>query len=67
MGGNKKMLIVYLFLLIGIAGGYAEGLTDTGTFILLAGLTMTLLVKEVRKLDKQQHKTTRIRDHSEGN
>jgi len=61
------MFIVYLLLLIGIAGGWEQGLTDTPTFLLLAGLTFILLVKEAKKLNEQQRKSTRIRDHSEGN
>ena len=61
------MFIVYLLLLIGIAGGWEQGLTDTLTFLLLAGLTFILFVKEVKKLNEQQRKSTRIRDHSEGN
>ena len=61
------MFVVYLFVLIGLGGGYGEGLTNTPTFLLLAGLTFVLFVKEVRKLDKQQRKSTRIRYYSEGN
>ena len=61
------MILFYIFLLVGIAGGWEQGLTDTPTFILLAGLTMTLFVKELKKLNEQQRKSTRIRDHSEGN
>ena len=59
------MIMIYLLLLIGIAGGWEQGLTDTHTFLLLAGLTFVLFVKEVRKLDKQQRKSTRIRDYSD--
>lgn len=61
------MLVVYLLLFVGIAGGWEQGLTDTPTFLLLAGLTFILFVKEVKKLNEQQRKSTRIRDHSEGN
>lgn len=61
------MFIVYLLLLIGIAGGWEQGLTDTPTFILLTALAMILFVKELKKLNEQQRKSTRIRDHSEGN
>ena len=61
------MFIVYLLLLIGIAGGWEQGLTDTPTFILLTALAMILFVKEAKKLNEQQRKSTRIRDHSEGN
>ena len=61
------MFMVCLLLLIGIAGGWEQGLTDTLTFLLLAGLTFILFVKEVKKLNEQQRKSTRIRDHSEGN
>ena len=61
------MFIVYLLLLVGIAGGWEQRLTDTPTFILLAGLTMTLFVKEVKKInEQQQRKSTRVRGHSEG-
>ena len=61
------MFMVCLLLLIGIAGGWEQGLTDTLTFILLTALAMILFVKEVKKLNEQQRKSTRIRDHSEGN
>ena len=61
------MFIVYLFVLIGIAGGWEQGLTDTLTFILLTALTMILFVKELKKLNERQRKSTRIRDYSEGN
>ena len=61
------MFIVYLLLLVGIAGGWEQGLTDTPTFLLLAGLTFVLFVKEVKKLNERQRKSTRIRDYSEGN
>ena len=61
------MFMVCLLLLIGIAGGWEQGLTDTPTFILLTALTVILFVKEVKKLNEQQRKSTRIRDHSEGN
>ena len=61
------MFVVYLLLLVGIAGGWEQGLTDTPTFLLLLGLTFILFVKEAKKLNEQQRKTTRIRDHSEGN
>lgn len=61
------MLVVYLLLFVGIAGGWEQGLTDTPTFLLLAGLTFILFVKEVKKLNERQRKSTRIRDHSEGN
>ena len=60
------MLIIYLILLIGVVGGWEQGLTDTPTFILLAGLTMTLFVKELKKLNEQQRKSTCVRGHSEG-
>ena len=60
------MFIVYLFVLIGIAGGWEQGLTDTLTFILLTALTMILFVKEAKKLNGQQRKSTGIGDHSEG-
>ncbi len=60
------MILFYIFLLVGIAGGWEQGLTDTPTFILLAGLTMTLFVKEVKKINEQQRKSTRVRGHSEG-
>lgn len=60
------MFLVYLLLLIGIAGGWEQGLTDTPTFILLTALAFILFVKEVKKLNEQQRKATRIRDHSEG-
>ena len=59
--------MVCLLLLIGIAGGWEQGLTDTPTFILLTALAMILFVKELKKLNEQQRKSTRIRDHSEGN
>ena len=61
------MFLVYLLLLVGIAGGWEQGLTDTPTFLLLAGLTFVLFVKEVKKLNERQRKSTRIRDYSEGN
>ena len=61
------MFIVYLLLLIGIAGGWEQGLTDTPTFILLTALAMILFVKEAKKLNGQQRKSTRVRDHSDGN
>lgn len=61
------MILFYIFLLVGIAGGWEQRLMDTGTFILLAGLTFILFVKELKKLNEQQRKSTRIRDHSEGN
>ena len=61
------MFMVCLLLLIGIAGGWEQGLTDTLTFLLLAGLTFILFVKEVKKLNERQRKSTRIRDYSEGN
>lgn len=61
------MFMVYLLLLIGIAGGWEQGLTDTPTFILLTALAMILFVKELKKLNEQQRKSTRIRDYSEGN
>ena len=61
------MLIIYLILLIGVVGGWEQGLTDTLTFLLLAGLTFILFVKEVKKLNERQRKSTRIRDYSEGN
>ena len=61
------MFMIYLLLLIGIAGGWEQGLTDTGTFLLLTGLTFVLFVKEVKKLNEQQRKSTRTRDYSEGN
>lgn len=44
------MILFWIFLLIGIGGGWEQGLIDTPTFILLAGLTMILLVKEGVKL-----------------
>lgn len=44
------MIMIYLILLIGVAGGWEQGLTDTGTFILLAGLTFTLFLREAKKL-----------------
>ena len=61
------MFIVYLLLLVGIAGGWEQRLTDTPTFILLTALAMILFVKELKKLNGQQRKSTRIRDYSEGN
>ena len=61
------MFMVCLLLLIGIAGGWEQGLTDTPTFILLTALAMILFVKELKKLNGQQRKSTRIRDYSEGN
>ena len=61
------MILFWIFLLIGIAGGWEQGLTDTHTFLLLAGLTFILFVKEVKKLNERQRKSTRIRDYSEGN
>lgn len=42
--------MIYLLLLIGIAGGWEQELIDTPTFLLLAGLTMILLIKEGVKL-----------------
>ena len=47
------MILFYIFLLVGIAGGWEQGLTDTPTFLLLAGLTFILLVKEAKKLNEQ--------------
>jgi len=60
------MLIIYLILLIGVVGGWEQGLTDTPTFLLLLGLTFILFVKEAKKLNGQQRKSTGIGDHSEG-
>lgn len=59
------MFIVYLFVLIGIAGGWEQGLTDTLTFILLTALAMILFVKEVKKLNERQCKSTDCRDYSD--
>lgn len=59
------MFMVYLLLLIGIAGGWEQGLTDTPTFILLTALAMILFVKEAKKLNGQQRKSTRVRGHSD--
>lgn len=59
------MFMVCLLLLIGIAGGWEQGLTDTPTFILLTALAMILFVKEAKKLNGQQRKSTRIRGHSD--
>jgi len=61
------MILFYIFLLVGIAGGWEQGLTDTLTFILLTALTVILFVKELKKLNERQRKSTRIRDYSEGN
>ena len=61
------MILFWIFLLIGIGGGWEQGLIDTPTVLLLAGLTFILFVKELKKLNEQQRKSTRIRDHSEGN
>ena len=59
------MFIVYLLLLVGIAGGWEQGLTDTPTFILLTALAMILFVKEVKKLNERQRKSTDCRDYSD--
>ena len=59
------MILFWIFLLIGIAGGWEQELIDTPTFVLLAGLTFILFVKEVKKLNEQQRKSTRIRDYSD--
>ena len=48
------MFLVYLLLLIGLGGGYGEGLTNTPTFLLLAGLVMILLIKEVKRLKRKE-------------
>ena len=61
------MFLVYLLLLVGIAGGWEQGLTDTPTFLLLTALTFILFVKEVKKLNEQQRKSTDCRDHSDRN
>ena len=61
------MFVVYLLLLVGIAGGWEQGLTDTPTFLLLLGLTFILFVKEAKKLNERQRKSTDCRDYSEGN
>jgi len=45
------MILFYIFLLVGIAGGWEQGLTDTPTFILLTALAFILFVKEVKKLN----------------
>lgn len=50
------MIMVWLMLLIGIAGGWEQGLIDTPTFLLLAGLTMILLIKEGVKLRGSESK-----------
>ena len=60
------MLIIYLILLIGVVGGWEQGLTDTPTFILLTALAMILFVKEAKKLNERQCKSTCVRGHSEG-
>ncbi len=59
------MFMVCLLLLIGIAGGWEQGLTDTLTFILLTALAMILFVKEAKKLNERQCKSTRVRGHSD--
>ncbi len=61
------MILFYIFLLVGIAGGWEQGLTDTLTFILLTALAMILFVKEAKKLNERQCKSTCVRDYSEGN
>lgn len=48
------MIMVWLMLLIGIAGGWEQELTDTPTFLLLAGLTMILLIQSI--LNKRRKK-----------
>ena len=48
------MILFYIFLLVGIAGGWEQRLMDTGTFILLAGLTFVLFVKEAKKLKEKE-------------
>ena len=60
------MILFYIFLLVGIAGGWEQGLTDTPTFILLTALAMILFVKEAKKLNERQCKSTCVRGHSEG-
>lgn len=44
------MILFWALLLVGICGGWEMELTDTPTFLLLAGLTMILLIKEGVKL-----------------
>ncbi|NLJ95018.1 MAG: hypothetical protein GX326_05970 [Clostridiaceae bacterium] len=59
------MILFWIFLLIGIGGGWEQGLIDTPTVLLLAGLTFILFVKEVKKLNERQRKSTDCRDYSD--
>jgi len=43
------MILFWIFLLIGIGGGWEQELINTPTFLLLAGLTFLLLIKETKK------------------
>ncbi len=48
--------MIYLLLLIGIGGGWEMELTDTPTFLLLAGLVFTLIIYEGFRLKAKEQK-----------
>lgn len=50
------MILIYIFLLVGFCGGWEAGLTDTPTFLTLAGLTFALAIKEGIKQRESEKK-----------
>lgn len=46
------MILFWIFLLIGIAGGWEQGLITTPAFLLLTAITFTLLVIATIKQNK---------------
>lgn len=46
------MIMIYILLIFGIAGGWEQELMDTPTFLLFTGLVFALLVYETKRTKK---------------